>query len=82
MTNKKTTAQPRDEASETSFGVGSQTEAGEGLTTVFRDTVYTSRTLILPDGSAVPVVAGKIAATSDELLTYLTAEADFEPLPR
>lgn len=47
---------------------------------VFSDTVYTSRTLILPDGRAVLVAKGQVTATDDALLGYLTQHADFQPL--
>lgn len=82
MTTKKTNTAPADETPATPVAANEQARAGEGVRPVFRDRVYTSRTLILPDGTTVPVAAGKIVAITDELLTYLTAEADFEPLPR
>jgi hypothetical protein len=82
MTTKKTNAQPTDEAPAVSLVTDSQPIEGQSVVPVFRDTVYTSRTLILPDGSTAAVVAGKIAATNDMLLALLTAEPDFEPLPR
>ena len=46
----------------------------------FRDKVYTSRTLILPDGSALPVAKGQVSAVSDAQLQYLNTHPDFEPL--
>ena len=47
---------------------------------VFRDKVYTSRTLILPDGSALPVAKGQVSAASDAQLQYLNTHPDFERL--
>ena len=47
---------------------------------VFRDKVYTSRTLILPDGSALPVAKGQVSAVSDAQLQYLNTHPDFERL--
>jgi hypothetical protein len=82
MTTKKTNTASADEAPATPVSANEQATAGGGVRPVFRDRVYTSRTLVLSDGTAVPVAAGKIVATTDELLAYLTAEADFEPLPR
>jgi hypothetical protein len=81
MTTKKANAQLMDEAPATDAGDSPPT-ADENATTVFRDKVYTSRTLILSDGSTASVVAGKIEASNDMLLALLTAEPDFEPLPR
>ena len=46
----------------------------------FRDKVYTSRTLILPDGSALPVAKGQVSAVSDAQLQYLNTHPDFERL--
>lgn len=46
----------------------------------FRDKVYTSRTLILPNGSALPVAKGQVSAVSDAQLQYLNTHPDFEPL--
>ena len=46
----------------------------------FRDKVYTSRTLILPDGSPLPVAKGQVSAVSDAQLQYLNTHPDFEPL--
>jgi len=46
----------------------------------FRDKVYTSRTLILPDGSPLPVAKGQASAASDAQLQYLNTHPDFEPL--
>lgn len=46
----------------------------------FRDKEFTSRTLILPNGRAVPVVRGRVEATDSELLTFLRVRDDFEPI--
>ncbi|MBD9609495.1 hypothetical protein ABH908_004570 [Pseudomonas frederiksbergensis] len=51
-------------------------------TTTFRDTLYTSRTLILPDDRTLAVAKGVIAVstTDDVALQYLKAHAEFEQL--
>lgn len=51
-------------------------------TTTFRDTLYTSRTLILPDDRTLVVAKGVIAVstTDDVALKYLKAHAEFEQL--
>ena len=46
----------------------------------FRDKVYTSRTLILPDGATLPVAKGRVSAFGDDQFQYLSAHPDFEPL--
>ena len=43
----------------------------------FRDRVYTSRTLIFPDGSVLPVAKGLVSAVSDDQLQYLDSHPDF-----
>lgn len=47
----------------------SQDEIGPGR--VFRDTLYTSRTLILPDGSALAVTKANVTATTEEQFAFL-----------
>ena len=47
---------------------------------LFRDKVYTSRTLILPSGAALPVAKGRVNAATDEQLQYLSTHPDFERL--
>lgn len=46
----------------------------------FRDKVYTSRTLILPDGTTLPVAKGRVSALGDDQFHYLSTHPDFEPL--
>ena len=46
----------------------------------FRDKVYTSRTLILPDGATLPVAKGRVSAFGDDQFRYLSTHPDFEPL--
>ena len=46
----------------------------------FRDKVYTSRTLILPDGITLPVAKGRVSALGDDQFHYLSTHPDFEPL--
>ncbi|MBD8192135.1 hypothetical protein IFR35_09660 [Pseudomonas fluorescens] len=45
---------------------------------VFLDQVYTSRTLILPDGRAASVANGRITASDDTLLGFLSQHSDFK----
>ena len=47
---------------------------------VFRDKVYTSRTLILPSGAAMPVAKGRVSALSDDQFQYLSTHPEFERL--
>ena len=46
----------------------------------FRDKVYTSRTLILPNGATLPVAKGRVSALGDDQFHYLSTHPDFEPL--
>lgn len=48
---------------------------------VFRDKLFTSRTLILPDGATLPVVAGRVVACGDDQYAFLKAHPDLEQLP-
>jgi len=45
---------------------------------VFHDQVYTSRTLILPDGRAASVAKGRITARDDTLLGFLSQHSEFK----
>ncbi|WP_242198031.1 MULTISPECIES: hypothetical protein [unclassified Pseudomonas] len=45
---------------------------------VFRDKVFTSRTLILPSGEALPVIAGRVTACGDDQFAFLKAHPDLE----
>ena len=47
---------------------------------VFRDKVYTSRTLILPTGATLPVAKGRVIAFGDDQFQYLNTHPDFERL--
>lgn len=47
----------------------SEDEIGPGR--VFRDTLFTSRTLVLPDGSTMAVSKARVTATTDEQLAFL-----------
>lgn len=51
-------------------------------TTTFRDKLYTSRTLILPDGEALAVTRGRVTVedTDTKALEYIKAHDEFEPL--
>ena len=51
-----------------------------GPARVFRDTRYTSRTLIMPNGQPVPVIAGQVTACGDEQYAFLKAHPDLQPL--
>jgi len=52
----------------------SQDETGPSR--VFRDTLFTSRTLVLPDGSTLAVTKARVTATTDEQLAFLKAHPD------
>ena len=54
--------------------------AGAGSGSTFRDKLYTSRTLILPSGAAVPVAKGRACAVDDDQFQYLNTHPDFERL--
>ena len=47
---------------------------------LFRDKVYTSRTLILPSGAALPVAKGRVHAADDQQFQFLGTHPDFERL--
>ena len=47
---------------------------------IFRDKVYTSRTLIMPDGRSLPVSQGRVTAVGDDQFDYLKAHPDLEQL--
>lgn len=49
-----------------------------GPARVFRDKLYTSRTLVLPDGSTAPVIKGRVTACGDEQFALLKAHPDLE----
>lgn len=48
----------------------------------YRDQLYTSRVLILPQGRQLPVARGRISVAADdaEALQYLNAHPDLKPL--
>lgn len=48
---------------------------------VFRDKVFTSRTLIMPGGGTLPVVAGRVTACGDDQYAFLKAHPDLQQLP-
>lgn len=45
---------------------------------IFHDQVYTSRTLILPDGRAASVAKSCITASDDALLGFLSQHSEFK----
>lgn len=49
---------------------------------VFRDTVYTSRVLILPDGRQLTVACGRVSVPPEDIvaLEYLGKHPDLKPL--
>ncbi|MDK1394837.1 hypothetical protein [Pseudomonas protegens] len=55
-------------------------EAAGASPTVFRDTLYTSRVLILPDGRQLAVVQGQVSADAGDsaALEYLTKHPDLQ----
>ena len=52
------------------------------MTVTFRDTLYTSRTVVLPDGRTLAVAKNKVTVDSadDVALKTLKAHAEFEQL--
>ncbi len=60
--------------------VQTESPAPIGPARVFRDTRYTSRTLIMPDGQAIPVITGKVTACGDDQYAFLKAHPDMQQL--
>lgn len=52
------------------------------MTVTFRDTLYSSRTVVLPDGRTLAVAKNKVTvdSTDDVALKTLKAHAEFEQL--
>ncbi|NVZ66979.1 hypothetical protein [Pseudomonas gingeri] len=46
----------------------------------FRDKLYTSRTLVMPDGRTLSVAHGRVYAVDDDQYAFLKAHPDIEPL--
>ena len=57
-----------------------QKQAPIGPVRVFRDTVFTSRTLILPSGACLAVAQHNASAVDEEQYQYLNSHPDFERL--
>lgn len=55
-----------------------ETEPSIVIGSTFRDTLYTSRTLVLPDGSTASVTKGRVSASTDKQLAFLKAHPDLE----
>ncbi|NWB30715.1 hypothetical protein [Pseudomonas gingeri] len=51
-----------------------------GPARVFRDKLFTSRTLVMPDGLTLPVAQGRVYACGDDQYAFLKAHPDLEPL--
>ncbi|OCW22344.1 hypothetical protein [Pseudomonas sp. S3E12] len=51
-----------------------------GPARVFRDKVFTSRTLVLPSGETLPVIAGRVTAFGDDQYAFLKTHPDLEQL--
>ena len=71
---------PDDKAIEPASPVLQKTTPAVAPARTFRDKVYTSRTLILPSGAAVPVAKGRACAVDDDQFQYLNTHPDFERL--
>jgi hypothetical protein len=54
--------------------------ASDATLSVFRDKVFTSRTLIMPSGSQLAVVAGRVTAGDDDQYAFLKVHPDLEQL--
>jgi len=57
-----------------------ESSAPIGAARVFRDTRYTSRTLIMPDDTTLPVIAGQVTACGDDQYAFLKAHPDMQLL--
>jgi hypothetical protein len=60
-----------------------QPQRAADLTMKFRDRVYTSRTLVLPEsGRTLPVARGcvEVSVSDEPAVSYLKAHQEFEPL--
>lgn len=64
------------------FGIPATAGAVEsiGPARVFRDKVFTSRTLVLPNGETLPVIAGRVTACGDDQYAFLKAHPVLEQL--
>lgn len=51
------------------------------LPRTFRDKVFTSRTLISPEGQSFAVAKGLVVATTPDQYHFLQRHPDLEPLP-
>ena len=71
---------PDDKLTDSTALALQKTVAVTSLARTFRDKVYTSRTLILPDGATLPVAKGRVSADSDDQFQYLNTHPDFERL--
>ena len=71
---------PDDKVTEPAALVLQKTTPDTDPIRTFRDKVYTSRTLILPSGAAVPVAKGRACAVDDDQFQYLNTHPDFERL--
>ncbi|MBU9175884.1 hypothetical protein [Burkholderia gladioli] len=47
----------------------------------FVDTEYRSRVVVFPDGSFIPVLAGKAEVTAPEHVAYLQSNPSFTRIP-
>ncbi|MFO2466219.1 hypothetical protein OOJ96_23110 [Pseudomonas sp. 15FMM2] len=50
-----------------------------GPVRTFRDTVYTSRVLVMEDGQSIPVIKGLVAACSDDQCEFLRNHPELTP---
>lgn len=51
------------------------------LPVVFKDLIFKSRTLLMPDGMALSVLNGLAKAETNEAIAFLTDHAEFERAP-
>lgn len=51
-----------------------------GPAPVFRDKLYTSRTLVFPDGSTAAVIKTRVTAFGDSQFEFLKAHPDLEQI--
>ncbi|PRG92347.1 hypothetical protein [Burkholderia gladioli] len=52
-----------------------------GVAVTFVDAEYRSRVVVFPDGSFIPVLAGKAEVTAPEHVAYLESSPSFTRIP-
>ena len=71
---------PDDKVTEPVTPVLQKSTPAQSPARTFRDKVYTSRMLILPNGVTLPVAKGRATAVDDQQFQYLNSHPDFQRL--